>query len=49
MQAVTKDSEGKFGQAINFYTQALEYFIPALECEYFFSSCIPIGLPIYFS
>ena len=33
MQAVAKDSEGKIGSAVNYYCQALEYFIPALECE----------------
>ena len=33
MKAVTNDSEGKLSQAISFYIQALEYFIPALECE----------------
>lgn len=34
-KAVTKDSEGKVGVAINLYIQALDYFIPALECEFF--------------
>ena len=34
-KAVTNDSEGNLGLAINFYIQALEYFIPALECEFF--------------
>ena len=35
MKAVTNDSEGNLGLAINFYIQALEYFIPALDCEFF--------------
>ena len=40
MIAVTNDSEGKISQAINFYVQALEYFIPALECElYSLTNC----------
>ena len=34
-KAVTSDSEGRLSTAITFYTQALEYFIPALECENF--------------
>ena len=33
MKAVTNDSEGKLSQAISLYIQALEYFVPALECE----------------
>lgn len=35
MKAVRNDSEGKLGLAIDFYIRALEYFIPALECELF--------------
>ena len=35
MKAVRYDSERKLGLAIDFYVQALEYFIPALECELF--------------
>ena len=34
MKAVENDTEGKLGLAINLYTQALEYFIPALECKF---------------
>ena len=28
-----KDSEGKLGAAVNLYCEALEHFLPALECE----------------
>ena len=28
-----KDGEGKFSSALNYYCQALDYFIPALDCE----------------
>ena len=35
MKAVRNDSEGKLCLAIDFYIRALEYFIPALECELF--------------
>ena len=35
MKAVRNDSEGKLGLAIDLYIRALEYFIPALECELF--------------
>jgi serine/threonine-protein kinase ULK/ATG1 len=31
--AVVKDNEGKISSAINYYCQALEYFIPALDYE----------------
>ena len=34
MTAVTNDSKGKLSDAISFYIQALEYFVPALECEF---------------
>ena len=34
MKAVENDSEGKLVLAIKFYTQALEYFIPALACKF---------------
>ena len=33
-QAVVKDSEGKLGLAVTLYCEALEHFLPALECRY---------------
>lgn len=32
-QAVVKDSDGKISSAINYYCQAIDYFLPALEYE----------------
>ena len=31
-QAVVKDSEGKLSLAVALYCEALEHFLPALEC-----------------
>ena len=33
-QAVTYDREQNITSALNYYTQAIEYFIPAIECTY---------------
>ena len=32
-KAVAKDSCGEFKEAISFYCQALEYFVPAIHCK----------------
>ena len=32
-QAVVKDGDGKYSSAVNYYCQALEYFVPALDCN----------------
>ena len=32
-KAVAKDSSGEFKEAISFYCQALEYFVPAIHCK----------------
>ncbi len=33
-QAVEKDSIQEYKEAISLYCQALEYFVPAIHCEY---------------
>ena len=32
-EAVTKDSDGTVTAAVDHYTQAIEYFLPAIECK----------------
>ena len=46
-QAVVKDSEGKIGSAINYYCQALDYFMPALERMCTCTQCNPIAIVPY--
>ena len=32
-EAVSKDSDGTVTAAVDHYTQAIEYFLPAIECK----------------
>lgn len=43
-QAVERDSHGKLGPAVTLYCEALEHFLPAIEC-----TCIVYGYQLCYT